>query len=186
MPPKQKKLPIKKLTVKEELFIEYYLQSFNATKSAIWAGYSEKTATEIGYENLRKPHIAQVIDAKIEERKARIPKDLPIHLNNIANFNIADLLDENGEIDFEIIKQNKFPGLVQGVSITETPSKMGTKKNYSFKLADQLKAAEILSKILKLQETSINAVINNTTNIDISGAVSSAVDKLMEHTKNKK
>lgn len=33
------------------------MQSFNATQSAIKAGYSRETAKEIGYENLTKPHI---------------------------------------------------------------------------------------------------------------------------------
>ncbi|MGL5190579.1 MAG: terminase small subunit [Cetobacterium sp.] len=45
------------LTDKQRLFCIYYMQSFNATQSAIKAGYSRETAKEIGYENLTKPHI---------------------------------------------------------------------------------------------------------------------------------
>ena len=44
------------LTDKQSLFCIYYMQSFNATQSAIKAGYSRETAKEIGYENLTKPH----------------------------------------------------------------------------------------------------------------------------------
>ena len=44
------------LTDKQRLFCIYYMQSFNATQSAIKAGYSRETAKEIGYENLTKPH----------------------------------------------------------------------------------------------------------------------------------
>jgi phage terminase small subunit len=42
--------------------------SLNATESAIKAGYSEKVAKEIGYENLTKPHIKSEIDKRLEAR----------------------------------------------------------------------------------------------------------------------
>lgn len=43
----------------------------NATKAAIRAGYSERTAEVIGYENLRKPQIQEAIQAAIEKRSER-------------------------------------------------------------------------------------------------------------------
>lgn len=49
------------LTDKQRLFCIYYMQSFNATQSAIKAGYSRETAKEIGYENLTKPHIKKYL-----------------------------------------------------------------------------------------------------------------------------
>lgn len=55
------------LTQKQKLFAEYYIISNNATESAIKAGYSEKTAKEMGYENLTKPHIAEYIQAYRDE-----------------------------------------------------------------------------------------------------------------------
>lgn len=52
----------KSLTAKERSFIEQYCSNgFNATKAAKDAGYSEKTATAIGSENLRKPHIQEEV-----------------------------------------------------------------------------------------------------------------------------
>jgi len=53
-----------KLTPKQERFIEEYLISLNATDAAIKAGYSEKTATKIGSENLTKPDIIEAIRIK--------------------------------------------------------------------------------------------------------------------------
>ena len=47
----------KKLTAKQQKFIDEYLIDLNATQAAIKAGYNEKCAKEIGYENLTKPHI---------------------------------------------------------------------------------------------------------------------------------
>lgn len=55
------------MTDKQTLFIEHYLTHFNATRAAIEAGYSEDTAYNIGYENVRKPEIKELIDARIKE-----------------------------------------------------------------------------------------------------------------------
>lgn len=47
----------RELTGKQKRFCEEYILDFNATRSAKVAGYSEDTASEMGYENLRKPQI---------------------------------------------------------------------------------------------------------------------------------
>ena len=51
-----------KLTDKQERFCYEYVLHLNATKAAINAGYSEKTAYSIGFENLIKPEIQKRID----------------------------------------------------------------------------------------------------------------------------
>ena len=51
-----------KLTEKQKRFIDYYIETANATESAKRAGYSEKTAKQIGNENLTK------LDAFIQEK----------------------------------------------------------------------------------------------------------------------
>lgn len=43
-----------KLTEKQKRFIDYYIETANATESAKKAGYSSKTAKNIGAENLTK------------------------------------------------------------------------------------------------------------------------------------
>lgn len=58
-----------KLTPKQKAFADYYIETGNATQSAIKAGYSKKTASETGYENLRKPHILEYIESKLEEHE---------------------------------------------------------------------------------------------------------------------
>lgn len=51
-----------KLTAKQQRFIEEYCSNgFNATRAAIAAGYSEKTASETGSENLGKPQIQEAV-----------------------------------------------------------------------------------------------------------------------------
>ncbi len=56
------------MTPKQEAFVREYLVDLNATQAAIRAGYSERTAAETGYENLRKPQVA----AAIAEAQAKV------------------------------------------------------------------------------------------------------------------
>jgi phage terminase small subunit len=51
------------LTPKQAAFVQQYLVDLNATQSAVRAGYSAKTAREIGAENLTKPAIRAAIDS---------------------------------------------------------------------------------------------------------------------------
>lgn len=56
------------LTAKQQLFVKEYLADLNATRAAIRAGYSEKTARSIGAENMTKPDIVAAIEAEMEKR----------------------------------------------------------------------------------------------------------------------
>lgn len=56
-----------KLTEKQRRFVDYYIETGNASEAARRAGYSEKTAGWIGQENLQKPTIKAAIDARLKE-----------------------------------------------------------------------------------------------------------------------
>lgn len=49
------------LTEKQKIFCREYIYDWNATRAAIVAGYSEKTAAVIGCENLIKPNIQEYL-----------------------------------------------------------------------------------------------------------------------------
>ena len=59
------------MTERQQHFVRQYLIDPNATKAAIRAGYSKKTARSIGQENLTKPDIAQAIQRAQDERAER-------------------------------------------------------------------------------------------------------------------
>ena len=68
------------LTPKQQRFVEEYLIDLNATQAAIRAGYSEKTAQEIGSENLSKPMVAKAI-AEAQEKlsnKAQVTVEMVV------------------------------------------------------------------------------------------------------------
>lgn len=55
------------LTQRQRIFCEEFIKTNNATKAAIAAGYSEKTARVIGPENLSKPAISAYIKSRLDE-----------------------------------------------------------------------------------------------------------------------
>ena len=56
-----------KLTEKQRRFVDYYVETGNASEAARRAGYAEKAAYRIGSENLRKPQVKAAIDARLKE-----------------------------------------------------------------------------------------------------------------------
>lgn len=60
-----------KLSLKQKRFCEYYIISGNATDAALKAGYSEKTAYIIGFENLKKPKIQKYIEELNQKEESK-------------------------------------------------------------------------------------------------------------------
>lgn len=114
-----------KLTEKQRRFCDYYIQCGNATEAAIKAGYSKKTAKQIGTENLAKPVLKSYIDEQLEimhnERQADAAE--------VLEFLTAVMRGEKTEQTLLAMKEG-------GQKITEIG--VGAK--------DRLKAAELLGK----------------------------------------
>jgi phage terminase small subunit len=99
------------LTTKQKLFVDAYVGEarFNATKAALLAGYSEKTAYAIGSENLKKLEIKAALDEKLREITLGANEVLA-RLTDIANGSIEDVVDEDGKFDFQAAKKaGKLP-----------------------------------------------------------------------------
>lgn len=117
------------LTEKQKRFIDYYIETGNATEAAKKAGYSRKTAKAAGYENLTKPYLKSAIDERLkalEEKRVADAREVLIHLTAALR----------GEIEEEVIV---CEGVGEGVSKART-----IKKHLSAR--DRLKAAELLMR----------------------------------------
>ena len=82
-----------KLTAKQQRFADYYIQTGNATESAIKAGYSKKTARSIGQENLTKPDIAKYIEEvnkKLEDERIAGMKEIKEFWTSMFRNEIAE------------------------------------------------------------------------------------------------
>jgi len=61
-----------KLTERQKMFCKEYIVDLNATQACIRAGYSEKTAKQIGSENLSKPYLQEEIARLMKSREERV------------------------------------------------------------------------------------------------------------------
>lgn len=79
----------KQLTAKEKRFCEEYLVDQNATKAAIRAGYSARSAYSIGWANLRKHEIFEHITAMLKEHSLNA-EEVTKMLSDIAKSSLND------------------------------------------------------------------------------------------------
>jgi phage terminase small subunit len=92
---------INRLRPKQRRFVEEYPVDYNATQAAIRAGYSEKTAREIGAENLTKPLIQMALAEEAERRSKRCELTADRVLLEISRLAFADIrgaFDEHGRL----------------------------------------------------------------------------------------
>lgn len=92
-----------RLTEKQARFVAEYLVDLNATEAAKRAGYSEKTAYSIGFENLRKPEIQEAIQAAMDARAQRTGITQDRVLQELAAIGFSKTTDfvrinENGRV----------------------------------------------------------------------------------------
>lgn len=81
------------MTPKQALFVQEYLVDLNATQAARRAGYSERTAGTIGFENLQKPEIAEAISRAMSARSMRTQVTADRVLEEYARIAFARLSD---------------------------------------------------------------------------------------------
>lgn len=115
------------LTGKQQLFVDEYLIDLNATQAAIRAGYSAKTAGQIGDENLKKPEIASAIQAAMNQRAKRTQVDADYVLRTIV-----DTIERCKQAEPVLDREGKETG------------------EYRFEANAVLKGAELLGKHLKM------------------------------------
>jgi phage terminase small subunit len=82
----------KQLTGRQQAFVLEYVKDWNATRSAIAAGYSKKTAYSIGSENLRKPEIKAEIDKRLTDMVMSSTEVLK-RLSDMARSDMSDYID---------------------------------------------------------------------------------------------
>lgn len=80
------------LTKKQRVFIEEYLQCWNATEAALRAGYSERTARQQGSRLLTNVDISKEIEKRIRE-KAMSADEVLLRLGDMARGDFGDFMD---------------------------------------------------------------------------------------------
>lgn len=152
-----------KLTPKQKAFCDEYLIDLNATQAAIRAGYSTKTARDIGSENLAKPNIRAYIDKAIAERSKRtgINQDRIIReLARIALVNANNVIDMNSATVREGASEDDTAAIAS-IKVKTTPFEDGEGVEREIKFADKLKALELLGKHLGMFKDKVELSVLN-------------------------
>ena len=117
------------MTEKQKRFCDEYLMDGNATQAAIRAGYSKRTAVDIGHENLTKPNIKKYIDERLEQ----IQSEKIASVQEVLEY-ITSVI--RGEAESEIIVTvGTGQGCSEVIRLMKHPDE-----------SEKLKAAEMLGK----------------------------------------
>jgi phage terminase small subunit len=85
------------LSPKQQRFVAEYLVDLNATQAAIRAGYSQKTARNIGQENLAKPAIRAALAAgKAKQLEEITAKEVLQAMGRLARVDVKSFYDNAG------------------------------------------------------------------------------------------
>lgn len=146
------------MTNKQKRFCEEYLIDLNATQAAVRAGYSTSTAGAIGAENLKKPQIRARIDKALAEQSKRtgVTADRVVReLAKVAFVNSDDVMDFNSAtVKPDASKDDT--AAIASVRVKTIPTKDGDGVEREIKLADKLKALELLGKRYGLFTDNVN------------------------------
>lgn len=130
----------KKLTLKQQRFVDEYIISGNATQAAIKAGYSKKTANRIATENLSKP----VIKTAIDQRNAEIQSEKTMDMQEVMEL---------------------LASIARGETTEETVTNKGDVIETATRNSDKLKALELIGK--RFGAWTDKKEISGTLDIDI-------------------
>lgn len=120
------------------MFVEEYIIDLNATQAAIRAGYSKKTARQIGEQNLSKLDIRKAIDERLAEKKERLIMKQDEILERLTQQGRRESTDYQVAIVEEMLfdENDKPMGVIKKAKVVETPTQN----------KDVIKALETLGK----------------------------------------
>lgn len=133
--------PYEKLTQRQKLFIEYYLQTQNAKESCIRAGYSENQATNTGTK------LKQMLMPYMQDRLAEIQKK------------------KDEEVQSAIMDTNEILATLTRIARGEEKDAFGLDTSNQ----DKLKALELLGKANQLYIDKVKQETNLDINVNLVG-----------------
>lgn len=143
------KLQLKSLTPRQQCFVEEYLIDLNASQAAIRAGYSTDNANTEGSRLLANVNIRARIDVALAERSKRTGVNAEIviqELARIALVNPMNIIDpDTGGIKAGAVDD---VAAIASVRVKVTPTKNGDTIEREVRMADKIKALELLGKHL--------------------------------------
>lgn len=146
------------LSDKQKVFVAEYLKSKNATKAALAAGYSERTAKSQGSRLLTKVAISTAIDAKVSKVVDKLDISVERILKERARMSLYDIGDAAGAA---ISCPADIASLPDHIRQAVTGWKWDKEGNFVIQFADKDKSLSALEKHLGMyKETGNGSALN--------------------------
>jgi len=145
------------LTPKQQRFVLEYLLDLSAARAAKRAGYSQKTASKIGWELLQLPHVAKAVteEKAARERRTRITADRVLEqFGRAAYYDPRKLFTRSGALKpIHEIEDDEAVGIagIESVELTDAEGNVtGVVRKVRF--IDRTAAMDKLARHLGLYE----------------------------------
>ena len=186
------------LNTRQREFVKQYLVDLNATQAAIRAGYSRRTASEMGYENLRKPQIMMAVERALEAfggiTRTRLLEELGalafsdirkvVHWDQeteLVGGEFGDDVDDNPDV-VKVIKSRVtvLPGATMDPMVAATVAEIsqGEKGQLRVKMHEKVGALDKLARVLGMYRDKTD-VASNTQQIVPVLVYTGAPDKIL-------
>jgi len=151
--------PLKKLNAQHEVFAVEYLKDLNATKAAIRAGYSAKTASRKGPDLANDPLVAELIHTLKTERVERTKVDADYVLKRLVEvdqMDAIDILNPDGSIKSIPDWPPIWRQMISGLDLSEIWEGSGDQRQMvgilkKIKWPDKTKNLELIGKHVDVQ-----------------------------------
>ena len=111
------------LTHREKVLIDAYIANGgNGQQAAIQAGYSANRADQSAYQVLHREVVQQHIRDRIAESHVT-PEEIIGSLASWMRGDLSEMLDESGQVDFDLMKQKRLGHLLKTVTTTTRETK---------------------------------------------------------------
>lgn len=142
----------KKISKRQQSFVDEYLISFNGAQAAIKAGYSNAGAREQAYRLLTKDHIKEALENGMKERSERM------------------------EISKDYVIKNLKDVIERCMQLKKKENEDGTKTDYQFNAAGANKALELLGRHLGMfvDKTSIEVSTHDNAVLELKKIIAEA------------
>lgn len=137
-----------KLTDKQAAFVQEYLVDLNATQAAIRAGYSPRSASELGARLLAREHVQEAVRQAQAQRAERVALTADRVVRELARIAFSDPRDlmEWGP-DGVVLRPSAELSAEQAASVAEVA---GSTSGPRLKKHDKVKALELLGRHIGL------------------------------------
>jgi phage terminase small subunit len=144
---------MKRLSARQQRFVEEYAVDCNAARAAKAAGYSSESARQIGAENLTKPYIRREIENARERRALAVKQWTEQRIKEIRALldpDISLLFDEQGWV--KPLNTTSFPKeLIEYLKVREVRAPNGKliRRSFSIRFVDRTALLKELGQLLR-------------------------------------